>query len=471
MIGGSEELKRAEYALCGRILAGDWAEVVAAGVEESEELYYPAAREVYRVAKAHDGDAAATLCALAGQLLDGSQAEEVLDEMEKAGDTAAAIEGYARIVLKAWRTRGAYRAHAEIAKAIESGNAQSAEKWRVELLQYEAADRGEAGGFSLVSDAELSALDTPPPVPVVEGFLDVGEVALLTAPAKAGKSWLLLQMAKCVAAGIPFLGKVTRPGPVVYVNAEVGRDAWKRRSDAVNEALGIPPPPVFHASTRGQKNVTLATLPTVLKLALKAERVERVALIVVDPFYALVGAKMDEDKAADVKAVFFDFQRLAVELGAAVIVAHHTGKGDVGAKSANDRARGSSAFAGSPDAFFTLTPTGAVEERRWKLDGRRRNGIDPEPRTLQFDFPLFADVGAADGDTGGTSSKRYTLGDLTGAFAFEEEVLTVAEIVKRTGIGRSRAYELIREAGQQKCPPIVREGDGYRLNEGGGDDL
>lgn len=401
MMVGNEELKRAEYALCGRILAGDWAGVVAAGVEDSEQFFFPAAREVYKVAKANGGDAAAVFVALAGRELDGGNADDVLTAMEGAGDTSAAVEGYARVVLDAWRARGAQRAHVEIARAIESGNAEGLAYWRGELAKVEDADvGGGGGGLVLVPDAELVARNSPPPEPVVEGLLNVGEVGLLTAPAKAGKSWFLLQLAKSVAAGVPFLGRATRQGPVVYVNAEVAEVAWEGRSRAVNEALDIPPPPVYHASTRGQKNVTLATLPTVLRRALRGARVERVALVIIDPFYALVDEKMDENNAGDVKAVMFAFQHLAVELGAAVMVAHHTGKGDVGAKSTGDRARGSSAFAGSPDAFFTLTPTGAPEEHRWKFDGRRRNGISPEPRTLQWAFPLWEDMGAAEPDSG-----------------------------------------------------------------------
>lgn len=469
MMGGSEELKRAEFSLCGRILAGDWAGVVAAGVEESDQFFYPAARAVFAVAKENGGDAAAVFVTFAGRELDGGKADEVLEEMVQAGDTSATVEGYARVVLEEWRKRGAHRAHVEIARGIESGNAEAVAYWRGELAKVEDADVGDGGGgLVLVPDAELVARNSPPPEPVVEGLLNVGEVGLLTAPAKAGKSWFLLQLAKCVAAGVPFLGRETRAGPVVYVNAEVGEVAWEGRSRIVNEALGILPPPVYHASTRGQKGVTLATLPAVLRRALREVRVDRVALIVIDPFYALVDEKMDENNAGDVKAVMFAFQHLAVELGAAVMVAHHTGKGDVGAKSANDRARGSSAFAGSPDAFFTMTPTGAPEDHRWKFDGRRRNGIGPEPRTLQFDFPLWADVGAAEPESG--DGRRYTVETVHSAFKFDEEVLTVEAIANRTGMGRSTAFERVKEA--VRVGVIERAGKEYRLaGNGGGDAL
>lgn len=215
----------------------------------------------------------------------------------------------------------------------------------------------------------------------------------------------------------------------------------------------------------------MATLPAVLRRALRGVRVERAALIIIDPFYALVDEKMDENNAGDVKAVMFAFQHLAVELGAAVIVAHHTGKGDVGAKSAGDRARGSSAFAGSPDAFFTLTPTGAPEEHRWKFDGRRRNGISPEPRTLQWEFPLWEDVGAAEPDAGGNvgAPRRFTVETVTDSFKYDGEILTREEIVKRTRMGRSTASNLLKEAVETGA--LVRNGTSYALPEGVGDEI
>ncbi len=466
---GGELVRTAEYALCGRVLLGEWEAVVAAGVSDAEQFVLPETRAVWKVAQEHKGDAAAVYEAMDGQTLDDRPADKVLRKMEDDAVSGTLTDAYAKIVTDAWRKRGRVRAYEELAKAAGSDDAEAVSYWSGKLAEYETDAGG--GGLALVSDVDLHALDVPPPVPVVEGLLDVGEVGLLTAPAKAGKSWFLLQMAKCVAAGVPFLGRTTRQGAVCYINAEVGADAWKRRSDAVTDALGIQPPPVYHASTRGQRNVTLLTLPVVLRKSLKAVGLERVALVIVDPFYALVDEKMDENNASDVKAVMFEFQRLAVELGAAVVVCHHTGKGDAGAKSAGDRARGSSAFAGSPDAFFTLTPTGTPEENLWKLDGRRRNGIGPEPRTLQFEFPLWRDIGPASGDIGPTSAKRYTLADLQAAFTSDGEVLTVAEMVRRTGMGKSRVYELLKEAQTKPRPPIVREGDGFRLYNGAQDDF
>ena len=460
------ELRRAEYATCGAIMAGAMEEVKRRGITASS-FYFPAPRRVFKTVErlATEGkaaDAMAVADTLAGEVLDGAPVDEVVDDMNGAYTTSALLPAFCETVLGGKRRRDLTRAARALAEAAEGGDAEQIAAARGRLAEVEADGNDGAGrGLVLVSDAELAARNTPPPAPVVVGLLDVGEVGLLSAPAKAGKSWFLLQMAKCVASGIPFLGRETRQGPAVYVNAEVGEEAWKRRSDAVNVALGIPPPPVYHASTRGQCGVTLATLPMVLKSALSAVKVARAALVVVDPFYALVGEKMDEDKADDVRRVFFDLQRLAVELGGAVMVAHHTGKGDAGTKSVNDRARGSSAFAGSPDAFFSLVPTS--EEGVVKLDGRRRNGMGPEPRALRWSYPLWEDVGTVESDAavGAGAPRRFTVEKIVGAFAVEDEVLSVGEVVERTGMGRSTAFELLREA--VACGKLRKVGGGYGL--------
>ncbi len=469
---GGEMTRTAEYALCGRVLLGEWDAVVAAGVSDAEQFVLPETRAVWKVAQEHGGDAAAIYTAMEGQTLDGRPADEVLSEMEDAGVSGALTDAYAKIVTGAWRKRGRVSAYEGLAKAVGADDAEAVSYWSGKLAEYETDAGG--GGLALVSDADLHAMAVPPPVPVVEGLLDVGEVGLLVGAAKAGKSWFLLQMAKCVAAGVPFLGRATRQGAVCYINAEVGADAWKRRSDAVTDALGIQPPPVYHASTRGQRNVTLLTLPVVLRKALKAVSVERVALVIVDPFYALVDERMDENNASDVKAVMFEFQRLAVELGAAVVVAHHTGKGDVGAKSAGDRARGSSAFAGSPDAFFTLTPTGTPEENLWKLDGRRRNGIGPEPRMLQFEFPLWRDIGPATEETGGRAGapRKYTVATVVEAFKHDGEVLSKGDIMTRTGMSEATFRRLVADIMQQPKAVLEKMPDGrYRIAGGGDEDF
>ena len=59
------------------------------------------------------------------------------------------------------------------------------------------------------------------------------------------------------------------------------------------------------------------------------------------------------------------FDRVATELGCAVIYCHHHSKGQQGQKKSMDRASGSGVFARDPDAMLDmieLEPTGALIE-------------------------------------------------------------------------------------------------------------
>ncbi len=61
--------------------------------------------------------------------------------------------------------------------------------------------------------------DLPPRVWYWDGGITPG-FNLLTARKAMGKSYFLMQMADCIAAGAPFLGRNTRKAKVLYVNPD-----------------------------------------------------------------------------------------------------------------------------------------------------------------------------------------------------------------------------------------------------------
>lgn len=72
-----------------------------------------------------------------------------------------------------------------------------------------------------------------PPEPIIDEILFPG-LGMLGAPAKMGKSYLLLQMAFSVAEGIPFLGfEIQRPGAVLYLDLQGSRARTKQRMKAM----------------------------------------------------------------------------------------------------------------------------------------------------------------------------------------------------------------------------------------------
>jgi len=68
---------------------------------------------------------------------------------------------------------------------------------------------------------DLMTGDYPPPVPLVEGLLVEGGAAVWSALWGTGKTWLALELARCVAAGDSFLCHFpTKQGKVLFLDQE-----------------------------------------------------------------------------------------------------------------------------------------------------------------------------------------------------------------------------------------------------------
>lgn len=110
-----------------------------------------------------------------------------------------------------------------------------------------------------ISAPDLQKAVLPPLRFLVEDVLPEG-TSLISAASKIGKSWMVLDLGLCVAAGLPFMGHKTSRCGVLYLALEdsLGRLQWR-----MNKVLGRkPPPPQFHFTTEAPKldNGLLETL-------------------------------------------------------------------------------------------------------------------------------------------------------------------------------------------------------------------
>lgn len=86
----------------------------------------------------------------------------------------------------------------------------------------------------VISAQELQAKHLPPIKFLVDGILPVG-TAMISAPSKIGKSWMVLNMGLSIAAGGHFMGHGTNRGGVLYLALE---DSENRLQDRMNKVLG-----------------------------------------------------------------------------------------------------------------------------------------------------------------------------------------------------------------------------------------
>jgi len=176
---------------------------------------------------------------------------------------------------------------------------------------------------------------------LVNGLWSDEAVGIIGGEPKCGKSFLALDLAVAVAAGIPCLRHfaVSRPGRVLLYPAEDALHIVRRRLDGICAAAGI---------SLSALDVQMINEPS-LRLDLQADRAaldETVArlqprLLVLDPFVRL--HRIDENASGEVAPVLAFLRELQRRHAIAVVLVHHARKG-AGTIRAGQALRGSSEF-------------------------------------------------------------------------------------------------------------------------------
>jgi hypothetical protein len=184
-----------------------------------------------------------------------------------------------------------------------------------------------------------------PPSFLVEDVLTESGLSMLWGRSGAMKSFVALDMSMCVATGMPWHGKKTRHGLVVYVAAE-GSHGLGRRAIGWRRTRGRElPAPLFKliphsvALTSDDLDAMVAAI-----LTLEAKPV----LIVIDTLARTFGAG-DENKQADMNAYVSAADRLREATGANVMIVHHSGVHE------DRRERGSNVLRGAADTVIKVS--------------------------------------------------------------------------------------------------------------------
>ena len=210
--------------------------------------------------------------------------------------------------------------------------------------------------------------DLPPLAPpLIDGELREGHKMLLAGPSKAGKSYLLLQLAIAIAEGRQWLGWRCRQGRVLYINLELDRASCLHRLKHLYNALNLTPDHIQNIdlwNLRGRAVPMDKLAPKLIRRAMK----QHYTAIIIDPVYKVITG---DENAADKMSFFWNqFDRLCTELGAAVICCHHHSKGAQGAKNSWDRSSGSGVFSRDPDALLDLIELDVSDDLRAQVTNR-----------------------------------------------------------------------------------------------------
>lgn len=247
-------------------------------------------------------------------------------------------------------------------------------------LQQEANTPRTHKGRLFRSAAELLS-DTLKPEYLIQGIIEVGTTNALIGPSGAGKTFVALDMALCIATGKPWNGhEVKKPGPVLILAGE-GRIGMRRRIKAWCTHHNIETEQIQNIfisehiiPLNGQENNVDAIVKEVEMSGIKP------AWVLIDTLARHMEG--DENSTRDMSAFINQIDNLCDRLHCSVQIVHHTGYNN------NDRGRGSSALKAALDSEILCNKNSLC----WT---KQKDGLTPSP----LDFKLV-DVVVYDNDDG-----------------------------------------------------------------------
>ena len=200
---------------------------------------------------------------------------------------------------------------------------------------------------------------------LISGVLRQGHKMLIAGPSKAGKSFSLMQLSIAIAEGRQWMGFNCTQGKVLYVNLELDENSAKMRFIEIYNRLGQGHEYVSNIDVWNLRGKTSPMDKLAPKLIRRAQKESYIAVII-DPIYKVLTG--DENSAHEMANFTNQFDKIATELGCAVIYCHHHSKGSQGGKNSMDRSSGSGVFARDPDAILDLIELPVTEDRYMALE-------------------------------------------------------------------------------------------------------
>lgn len=234
-----------------------------------------------------------------------------------------------------------------------------------ELVVKEEGD----GLPEIVSLPGMIANPPPEPPELIFGIMRRGCKMLLTGDSKAGKTFIAMYLAGCLASGSAFLDLFScAKCKVLYCNFELEDYSVYKRMQKIFEANGWS----FDNVKLDFWNLRGFAAPIeqlVDKIIPRCAAGEYDAVIF-DPLYKIQGG--DENKAGDMTIVTNAFDRICKKTGASVIYVHHHSKKFY--EKAIDRGSGSGVLTRDCDALIDLSPLDLSDDQKAILKDKLESG-------------------------------------------------------------------------------------------------
>lgn len=196
---------------------------------------------------------------------------------------------------------------------------------------------------------------------LIDDVMDMGSMVVTYGDSNVGKTYVVLDQARCIASGADWCGHKVKQGLVVYVASEGGSgfykriEAYRRTYGLAKLPFALVPCPIDLHST-GDAGDTGRLIRLIREQ--EAHFGMPCVLIVVDTLARAMGAG-DENTSVDMGLLVRHCDRLRAATGATVNLIHHTGKDK------SKGARGSSALRAATDTEIEINSgTLTVQKQR-----------------------------------------------------------------------------------------------------------
>jgi len=250
---------------------------------------------------------------------------------------------------------------------------------------------------------------------VVQGLFPAKAITIIAGEAGAGKTWLALALTRAVTLSGDFLGRSTSLAQVLYLDRE-------NPLSLIRDRLRV----LFGGSSAFRPwGLWCLDEPPLIGDPRLLEFAQKEPVLIIDSMIRFHRA--DENSATQMRAVMESLRELATA-GASVVILHHKSKGETSLY------RGSSDIVAGADAVFSLVRRNGLLELR-TVKNRFVAGASVEIET-NFASGEFTTVGSAElGGIAEVDSLAKIIQSCPG--------LTQNEVIKRCGIQRGRAIELL----------------------------
>ena len=200
----------------------------------------------------------------------------------------------------------------------EVPNVPADEDFDVVEVEESDVDRRSEERWPFLTREQVRAM--PPPRWLVEGFVQETTLAAIYGAPESGKSFLAIDFVMSVATGLPWQGRATTQGAVLYVAAE-GALSLNNRFQAWEVEHGVQDVPLYLMCS----SLNLSSPKEADAFCKAMAKLGPLRMIVVDTLNQ-TSAGADENSAMDMGRYIDAMKRMRDVSGAAVVVVHHSGK-------------------------------------------------------------------------------------------------------------------------------------------------